>query len=157
MKVTRPVVCTTRSRYVVMWGAYFEHLYIDYQLANIPSTGTGMIKARGLGSLFKQTYLQSHIIYKFYFNSYIYIYIYITHIYIHIYIYIYIFIFIYIYIHTYIIREIYIYRYIYIYIYNTRGIYIYIYTYIIREVYIYIYIYIYIWSYIIIRGGYDNT
>ena len=28
-----------------MWAAYFEHLYIDYQLAHISSIGTGMVKA----------------------------------------------------------------------------------------------------------------
>ena len=42
----RPVVCTTQSSCVAMWPAYFAHLYIDYQLANISSIGTGIVKAR---------------------------------------------------------------------------------------------------------------
>ena len=53
VKVTGPVVCTTKSRYVAMWSAHFEHLYIDYQLANISSISTGRVKARGLASLLK--------------------------------------------------------------------------------------------------------
>ena len=56
-EMTGLVVCTTQSRYVAIWGAYFEHLYIDYQLANISSIDTGMVKARGFASFFKQTYL----------------------------------------------------------------------------------------------------
>ena len=53
VKVTGPV-CTTQSRYVAMWAAYLEHLYIDYQLVNILSIGTGMVKGPDASSFFKQ-------------------------------------------------------------------------------------------------------
>ena len=50
---TEPLVAL---EHVAMWPAYFEHRYIDYQLANISSTGTGAD-----ASFFKQTYRQTDI------------------------------------------------------------------------------------------------
>ena len=48
-------------RHVGMPPAYFEHPYIDYQLANIISIGTGMVKARGYTNFLKQTYRHTDI------------------------------------------------------------------------------------------------
>ena len=60
----------TQSRYVSMWSAYFEHLYIDYRLASISSIGTGMVNASGVANFFKQTYRRTgnHTLYIFLFQ-----------------------------------------------------------------------------------------
>ena len=51
-------------RHAAMWLHCDSNIgtpFIDYQLANISGIGTGMVKARGDASFFKQTYMQTDI------------------------------------------------------------------------------------------------
>ena len=57
-----------------MWPVYFEHLYIDYQLANISSIGTDMAKARGIPTLSNRRRVHIYIYIYIYINIYTYIY-----------------------------------------------------------------------------------
>ena len=61
---------------IAMCPAYFGQIYIDYQLANISSIGSGIVKARGHASFFKQTCRQTGKLYIRLIYIYIYIYLY---------------------------------------------------------------------------------